>query len=78
MLLVVRTTVWSNNLYKIRGYPDMCMCVDGLMAFALDVFCIYVMRKWDIKWQMGYRSLELAQKNHGQIYVGWQVAGAKF
>ena len=56
----------------------MCMCVDGLMAFALDVFCIYVMRKWDIKWQMGYRSLELAQKNHGQIYVGWQVAGAKF
>ena len=24
---------WSNNLFLLQGYPDMCSLLDGLVAF---------------------------------------------
>ena len=32
MLLVVRTIIWSSNFFLLRGYPDMCNLLDGLVA----------------------------------------------
>ncbi len=31
-LLVVRTIIWSSNFFLLRGYPDMCNLLGGLVA----------------------------------------------
>ena len=54
MLLVVRTIIWSNNLFLLRGYPGICNLLDSLVALAL---CYEDVK--DMGQQiMGYRSLE--------------------
>ena len=76
MLLVVRTIIWSNNLFLLQGYPDMGNLLDGLVA--LKMHC--AMR--DVKnmgQQMGYRSLEwnwLKEAMNIPIWAGI-VDGAK-
>ena len=54
MLLVVRTIIWSSNFFLLRGYPDMCNLLDGLVALG----CIVLRDVKDMGQQMGYRSLE--------------------
>ena len=54
MLLVVRTIIWSSNFILLRGCPDMCNLLDGLVGLG----CIMLRDVKGMGQQMGYRSLE--------------------
>ena len=59
MLLVVQTIIWSSNFFLLRGYPDMCNLLDGLVASTVALWMHYAMRDVkDMGQQMGYRSLD--------------------
>ena len=44
LLLLTPPTQWSDNLFLLRGYLDMCNLLDGLVALAWLVGCCMLSR----------------------------------